>query len=126
MRALETVNKKETAPTYNRIKSVQDSVGHKHEVGPDFVGSGYYPPERFIPLLAKFSHPANMTHRTQLFAQLQGHYWNRAEEAESKLASEIISKRSSGRALEPDVREFMELRGCPTNQSHNSIVHKDT
>lgn len=113
MKALETVNKKEAAPTYNRTKSVKDSVMHKQKTEPDFVGSGYHPPERFVPLLEKLSHPANATQKVQLFAQLQAHYGNRyvqrvvaayrsqnVEEGESTLASEIISKKGSGRALE--------------------------
>jgi hypothetical protein len=112
MKALETVNKKEAPTTYNRTKSDQDSVRYRHKTEPDFVGSGYHPPERFVPLLAKFSHPANATQRAQLFGQLQRHYGNRyvqrvisayrsqnAEEEESKLASEIISKKGSGRSL---------------------------
>jgi hypothetical protein len=113
MKAL-TTEKKTESTTYNRTKSDQDSAGHKHEVGPDFVGSGYHPPERFVPLVAKFSHPANATQKVQLFAQLQTHYGNRyvqrvvdayrsqnTEEEESRLASEIISEKGSGRALEP-------------------------
>jgi hypothetical protein len=113
MKALETVNKKETAPTYNRTKSVHDSVGYKHKTEPDFVGSGYHPPERFVPLLAKLSHPINATQRARLFAQLQRHYGNRyvqrvvsayrsqnGKEDRRSFASKILSKRGSGRPLD--------------------------
>jgi hypothetical protein len=123
MKALETVNKKETAPTYNRTKSDLDSVKYRHKTEPDFMGSGYYPPERFVPLLAKFSHPANATRRAQLFAQLQRHYGNRyvqrvvsayraqnAEEEERKLASEIISEKGSGGPLEPGSQAVQRLK----------------
>lgn len=93
--------KKTDGQTYNRTKSDQGSAGHKHEVGQDFVGSGYYPPERFVPLLARFSHPANATQRVQVFNQLQRQYGNRyvqkvvsayrsenGEEEESTIVSE--------------------------------------
>lgn len=116
------VEKKTESPSYNRAKSVQDSVGYQHKTEPDFVGSGYHPPERFVPLLAKFSHPANATQRAQLFNQLQRHYGNRyvqrvvsayrsgnAEEEESTLASEIVSKKGSGRPLEPGNLTFQRL-----------------
>jgi flagellar motor protein MotB len=122
MKELKT-EKKTEGQTYNRTESVQDFIGHKHDVGPDFVGPGYHPPERFVPLLAKLSHPANATQRAQLFVQLQRHYGNRyvqkvvaayrsqnAEEDESELAYEILSKKGSGRPLEPEVKEFMESR----------------
>ncbi len=121
MREFKT-EKKTESPSYNRAKSVQDSVGYQHKTEPDFVGSGYHPPERFVPLLAKFSHPANVTQRTQLFNQLQRQYGNRyvqrvvaayraqnAEEDEDKLALEIISKKGSGRALEPGNLTFQRL-----------------
>jgi hypothetical protein len=114
MKELKAEKKTDGQTSYNRAKSAQDSVGHKHEVGPDFAGSDYHPPERVVPLLAKFSHPANSSQKAQLFNQLQRHYGNRyvqrvvsayrsgnVEEAESKLASEIISRNGSGRALEP-------------------------
>jgi hypothetical protein len=113
MKALKT-EKKTDGLTYNRTKSDQDSVRYRQKTEPDFVGSGFHPPERFVPLLAKFSHPANATHRAQLFNQLQRQYGNRyvqrvvaayraknAEEDEDKLALEIISKKGSGRPLEP-------------------------
>jgi hypothetical protein len=113
MKALKT-DKKADSPTYNRTKSDQDSARYRHKTEPDFVASGYYPPERFVPLLAKFSHPANVTQRTQLFNQLQTHYGNHyvqrvvdayrsqnVEEDESTLASEIILGKDSGRPLEP-------------------------
>jgi hypothetical protein len=109
-----TVEKKTDGQTYNRTKSDQDSVRYQQKTEPDFVGSGYHPPKRFVPLLAKFSHPMNATQRIQLFNQLQRHYGNQyvqkvvaayrsgnVEEDESKLASEIIAKKGSGRALEP-------------------------
>jgi hypothetical protein len=120
MKALKAARKTD-GQTYNRAKSDQDSVRYQQKTEQDFVGSGYHPPERFVPLLAKFSQPMNATQRIQLFAQLQRHYGNRyvqrvvsayksqnVEEDESKLASEIISKKGSGRAFEPEVREFME------------------
>ena len=123
MKELKT-EKKTEGQTYNKIKSVRDSVGYKHETETDFVGSGYHPPERFVPLLMKISHPANSTQRAQIFFRLQRHYGNRyvqrvvdayrssqnAEEDESKLASEILSKKGSGRPLDPEVKEFMESR----------------
>jgi hypothetical protein len=121
MKAL-TAEKKTDGQTYIRTKSDQDSVRYQQKTEPDFVGSGYHPPERFVPLLAKFSHPANATQRTQLFNQLQRHYGNRyvqrvvsayrsqnAEEEESKLASEILSRKGSGRALEPGNLTFQRL-----------------
>jgi hypothetical protein len=43
----------------------------------DYIGLGYQSPERFVPLLAKLSHPANMTPRMQFFSQLQRSYGNR-------------------------------------------------
>lgn len=121
MKKLKT-EKKTDGQTYNRAKSDQDPVGYRHKTEPDFVGSGYHPPERFVPLLAKFSHPANVTHRTQLFNQLQRQYGNRyvqrvvsayrsqnVEEDEDKLALEIISKKGSGRALELGNLTFQRL-----------------
>jgi hypothetical protein len=114
MKAL-TAEKKTDGQTYNRAKSDQDSVKYRQKTEPDFAGSGFHPPERFVPLLAKFSHPANATQRVQLFNQLQRHYGNRyvqrvvdayrsenVEEEESTLASEILSKKGSGRVFEPD------------------------
>jgi hypothetical protein len=108
--------------TYNRTKVVRDSVGYRHKTEPDFVGSDYHPPERFVPLLRKFSHPANATQRVQLFNQLQRHYGNQyvqrvvsayrsqnIEKEESTLASEILSKKGSGRALEPGNLTFQRL-----------------
>ena len=122
MKALETVNKKEAAQTYNRAKSDQDSVAYRHKTETDFVGSGFHPPERFVPLVRKFSHPANVTQRTQLFNQLQRHYGNRyvqrvvsayrsqnIEEEESKLASGIVTKKGSGRSLEPGNQAVQRL-----------------
>ena len=121
MKKLKT-EKKTDGQTYNRAKSDQDPVGYRHKTEPDFVGSGYHPPERFVPLLAKFSHPANVTHRTQLFNQLQRQYGDRyvqrvvsayrsqnVEENEDKLALEIISKKGSGRALELGNLTFQRL-----------------
>lgn len=122
MKAFKT-EKKTECQTCNRTKAVQDSVGHKHKIGPDFVGLGYHPPERFVPLVRKFSYPANATRRAQLFNQLQRHYGNRyvqrvvsayrsknGKEDEHKLAPETLSRKGSGRPLEPEVREFMEPR----------------
>jgi len=106
--------KKTDIQTYNRTKSVPDSVGYRHKTETDFVGSGYYPPGSFVPLLAKFSHPVNASQQARLFNQLQRHYGNRyvqrvvaayrsqnAEGEESRLVSEILSKKGSGGALEP-------------------------
>jgi len=114
--------KKTDGQTYNRTKSDQDSVRYQQKTEPDFVGSGYYPPERFVPLVAKLSHPANATQRAQLFNQLQRHYGNRyvqrvvsayrsqnVEEEESTLASMIISKKGSGRPLEPGSQAVQRL-----------------
>lgn len=120
----ESVTEKKTqCQPCTRTKSVQNSGGYKQEVGLDFVGLGYHQPERFVPLLARFAHPANAAQRTQLFFQLQRQYGNRyvqrvvsaqrsrdTGEDESKVASEILSKKGSGRALEPGVRAFMEPR----------------
>lgn len=122
MKALKA-EKKADGQTYNRTKSDQDSVRYQQKTEPDFVGSGYYPPERFVPLLAKFSHPASATQRVQVFNQLQRHYGNRyvqrvvsayrsqnVEEDDNKeLASEIISKKGSGRPLEPGNQAVQRL-----------------
>ena len=115
--------KKTESPTYSRTKPVHDSVGYQHKTETDFVGSGYHPPESFVPLLTKFSHPSNATQKAQILFQLQRHYGNRyvqrvvaayraenVEEDESKLASEILSKKGSGRPLDPEVKMFMEQR----------------
>jgi hypothetical protein len=99
----------------------EPSESHTHEMG--YAGPEYPPPEQFAPLAAKLSHPANKTPRVQFLTQLQQTYGNRyvqnlvssarsqeIEQDESKLASEILSQKSSGKALEPEARGFMEPR----------------
>lgn len=81
--------KKPKSLTYTKVASNQGQVRHRHKA--DYIGSGYHAPEIFVPLLAKFSHQA------QIFVQLQQRYGNqyvrKVVSAYGNLASDIPSKK---------------------------------
>jgi outer membrane protein OmpA-like peptidoglycan-associated protein len=119
--------------------SAQGLAGYRHETGPDFVGAGHHLPERFVPLLEKFSHPANAAQRAQLFSQLQLHYGNRyvqrvvssyrlqnAEINERKNASEIVSKMGSGNALVHGNPKVTKLFTSDAHQPNDVVVQQQS
>jgi hypothetical protein len=122
MKELKTEKKSEVSQTRARAKTTPEKRA-EHAFPEGYLSQGFQPPEKFAPLVTKLSHPANTVQRAQILTRIQQTYGNKyvqravsafrsknIKEDDGKLTSQILSQKGSGRALKPEIREFMEPR----------------
>jgi hypothetical protein len=116
-----TVEKKPEKTKVGSSPERKPVESHANEM--DYVGAELQPPERFVPLVQKLSHPANTNLRLRIYNRLQQTYGNsymqkmisasnsqNIEQDQTELVSGILSRKGSGRSLDPEVMEFMQPR----------------
>lgn len=105
MKELKSETKAKASQTHTKAKSdFQKSARYEaQEMG--YLTPEFQPPQRFTPLLAKLSHPANATLRVQFLTQLQQTYGNRFVQRMLQAKASAAEAQAGGPNTEPQQLE---------------------